>query len=67
MAVTLGVLDPFRFRGYVWDEETGLYYPAVIMILRLVGGLMRMIAKRLMRILRILHSITCVLSALIIR
>ncbi len=23
---TLGRLNPFRYRGYVWDEETGLYY-----------------------------------------
>ena len=26
MAGTLGALNPFRYRGYVWDEETGLYY-----------------------------------------
>lgn len=26
MADTLGVLNPFRYRGYVFDEETGLYY-----------------------------------------
>ncbi len=26
MADTLGTLQPFRYRGYVWDEETGLYY-----------------------------------------
>ena len=26
MAATLGVLNPFRYRGYVYDEETGLYY-----------------------------------------
>ena len=26
MASTLGALNPFRYRGYVWDEETGLYY-----------------------------------------
>ena len=25
-AVTLGVLNPFRYRGYVYDEETGWYY-----------------------------------------
>ncbi len=23
---TLGALNPFRYRGYVYDEETGLYY-----------------------------------------
>ena len=23
---TLGELNPFRYRGYVYDEETGLYY-----------------------------------------
>ena len=23
---TLGRRNPFRYRGYVWDEETGLYY-----------------------------------------
>ena len=23
---TLGRLNPFRYRGYVYDEETGLYY-----------------------------------------
>lgn len=26
MAATLGHLNPFRYRGYVYDEETGLYY-----------------------------------------
>ena len=26
MASTLGTLNPFRYRGYVFDEETGLYY-----------------------------------------
>ena len=26
MASTLGYNNPFRYRGYVWDEETGLYY-----------------------------------------
>lgn len=26
MANTLGLLNPFRYRGYVYDEETGLYY-----------------------------------------
>lgn len=26
MAGTLGKLNPFRYRGYVYDEETGLYY-----------------------------------------
>jgi len=26
MASTLGSLNPFRYRGYVYDEETGLYY-----------------------------------------
>ncbi|MBQ1304918.1 MAG: RHS repeat-associated core domain-containing protein [Erysipelotrichales bacterium] len=26
MAGTIGVLNPFRYRGYVYDEETGLYY-----------------------------------------
>lgn len=26
MAGTLGKENPFRYRGYVWDEETGLYY-----------------------------------------
>ena len=26
MAGTLGKDNPFRYRGYVWDEETGLYY-----------------------------------------
>ena len=26
MASTLGTVQPFRYRGYVWDEETGLYY-----------------------------------------
>jgi|GEM_PF-2450209 len=26
MAATLGRDNPFRYRGYVWDEETGLYY-----------------------------------------
>ena len=26
MANTLGKINPFRYRGYVFDEETGLYY-----------------------------------------
>ena len=26
MADTLGKLNPFRYRGYVYDTETGLYY-----------------------------------------
>ena len=26
MASTLGTLDPFRYRGCVYDEKTGLYY-----------------------------------------
>ena len=26
MASTLGTVQPFRYRGYVWDEETELYY-----------------------------------------
>ena len=26
MANTLGELNPFRYRGYVYDTETGLYY-----------------------------------------
>ena len=26
MAATLGTLNPFRYRGYVYDEETWLYY-----------------------------------------
>ena len=26
LANTLGKLNPFRYRGYVFDEETGLYY-----------------------------------------
>ena len=26
MAATLGRDNPFRYKGYVWDEETGLYY-----------------------------------------
>ena len=26
LASTLGTLYPFRYRGYVYDEETGLYY-----------------------------------------
>ena len=26
MADTLGALNPFRYRGYIYDEETGLYY-----------------------------------------
>ena len=26
MATTLGVLNPLRYRGYVYDAETGLYY-----------------------------------------
>ena len=26
LASTLGMLNPFRYRGYVYDEETGMYY-----------------------------------------
>ncbi len=26
IADTLGTLNPFRYRGYIYDEETGLYY-----------------------------------------
>ena len=26
LAETLGMVQPFRYRGYVFDEETGLYY-----------------------------------------
>ena len=26
LAATLGTLNPFRYRGYVFDEENGLYY-----------------------------------------
>ena len=26
MASTLGVQNPLRYRGYVYDQETGLYY-----------------------------------------
>ena len=26
LATTLGKLNPFRYRGYVYDEETGFYY-----------------------------------------
>ena len=26
LAETLGTLNPFRYRGYVFDEETGMYY-----------------------------------------
>ncbi len=26
LATSLGTLNPFRYRGYVYDEETGLYY-----------------------------------------
>ena len=26
MASTLGTVQPFRYRGYVYDDETGLYY-----------------------------------------
>jgi len=26
MASTLGTVQPFRYRGYIYDEETGLYY-----------------------------------------
>ena len=26
LAATLGTLNPFRYRGYVYDEETELYY-----------------------------------------
>ena len=26
MAVTLGTANPLRYRGYVYDSETGLYY-----------------------------------------
>ena len=26
LAATIGTLNPFCYRGYVYDEETGLYY-----------------------------------------
>ena len=26
LAATISSLNPFRYRGYVYDEETGLYY-----------------------------------------
>ena len=26
LAATIGTLNPFRYRGYMYDEETGLYY-----------------------------------------
>ena len=26
LAATIGTLNPFRYRGYVYDEETGFYY-----------------------------------------
>ena len=26
LAATIGTLNPFRYRGYVYDEETGRYY-----------------------------------------
>ncbi len=26
MVATLGTVNPFRYRGYIYDEETGLYY-----------------------------------------
>lgn len=26
LASTLGKLNPLRYRGYVYDEESGLYY-----------------------------------------
>ena len=26
MAATLGTRNPFRYRGYIYDEETELYY-----------------------------------------
>lgn len=26
LAVTLGKHNPFRYRGYIYDRETGLYY-----------------------------------------
>lgn len=26
LAATLGTVNPFRYRGYIYDEETGLYY-----------------------------------------
>ena len=54
LAETLGKVQPFRYRGYVFDEETGLYYlrsryynsalgrflnaDAVITSYRLIGG-----------------------------
>ena len=38
----LAQTNPLRYRSYYYDSETGLYmYPAVITILRLVGGLMQ--------------------------
>ena len=32
----LAELNPFRYRGYVFDEETGLYYPSLFPLLERV-------------------------------
>ena len=40
MAATLGTVNPFRYRGYVYDEETGLYFCGVGIIIRSGNGLL---------------------------
>ena len=40
LAETLGTVQPFRYRGYVFDEETGLYYRGVGIIMRNGAGLL---------------------------
>ena len=62
MAATLGTVNPFRYRGYVYDEETGLYY--------LRSRYYNPVWKRLsmqMHILQILKRFSLIISSYIVR
>ena len=37
LASTLGAMNPFRYRGYVYDTETGLYYTSIAATIILLG------------------------------
>ena len=63
----LGKKNPLRYRGYYWDEETGLYYlQADIMTRRLDGLSMRMI-QGLWKYKKICMTKICMLIATIIQ
>ena len=63
----LGKKNPLRYRGYYWDEETGLYYlQADIMTRRLDGLSMRMI-QGLWKYKKICMTKICMLIATMIQ